>query len=104
MNDCCDSYLEEIEDCLDVIAFGLRSFRDSKTPLIERKVQRGLKIRMLTMYPDSQFLKQREKDEKVVDGHIRMSIIQLNEWINRYCSAGHMTNQKTFGQNGENKL
>ena len=81
MNDSADEYLLELEDSLDIIAFGLRSFRDSKTSEIQKKVQRGLKIRMLAIHPESSFLKQREKDEKQVEGSIKNSIIQLSDWI-----------------------
>jgi hypothetical protein len=81
MNDLCDSYLEDVEEVLDIIAFGLRSFRHSRKHLIEKKVRQGLKIRILTIHPDSIFLKQREQDEKVTPGYIRETIIQLYDWV-----------------------
>ena len=81
MNDSSDDHLPLIEDSLDIIAFGLRSFRDSKTHEIQNKVRRGLKIRMLTIHPDSPFLKQREIDEKQAEGAIKKSIILLFDWI-----------------------
>jgi hypothetical protein len=64
MNMSCDKNMQNLKDELDIIAFGLRSFRDSKGDEIKKKVEKGLKIRILTCDPKSPFLKQREKDEK----------------------------------------
>ena len=81
MNIECDIYLEDMRDVLHIIAFGLRSFRDSKKQLIETKVKKGLEIKILTMNPESDFLKQREKDEKKAEGSIKYEILQLQKWI-----------------------
>lgn len=59
---------------LDVCAFGLRSFRDMKAKEIQYACANGLKIRYLTISPNSIFLKQREKEENVIQGEIAHSI------------------------------
>jgi hypothetical protein len=82
MNDSSNEAVEILEENLDIIAFGLRSLRDSKGEVIKNKVKRGLKIRILTIHPNSDFLKQRERDELKAEGSIRQSIIQLFEWVN----------------------
>ncbi|MBV6443154.1 MAG: hypothetical protein EPGJADBJ_04883 [Saprospiraceae bacterium] len=81
MNLNCNLHLLEMEKELDIIAFGLRSFRDSQSDLLQKKVKNGLKIRVLTISPNSFFLKQREKDEKEIEGHMKNTIIQLAEWL-----------------------
>lgn len=59
---------------LDICAFGLRSFRDMKAKEIQYACANGLKIRYLTISPNSIFLKQREKEENVIQGEIAHSI------------------------------
>ena len=81
MNDSCDIATNAAENNLDIVAFGLRSFRDAKTDLISEKVKKGMKVRILTIHPDSEFLKQRERDEKKNEGDIRKTIIDLYEWV-----------------------
>ena len=93
MNISSNKHLEEIEASLDIVAFGLRSFRDNKSDLIANKVKKGLKIRILTINPNSIFLVQREKDEKDVRGHMRNTIIQLSKWIDWLNAQGVSENQ-----------
>lgn len=65
---------------LDGIAFGLKTFRSAHSEDIERGLLRGMRIRLLCMHPDSSFVKQREIEEKEVEGQISKSIIDLLEW------------------------
>lgn len=68
---------------LDLCAFGLKSFRDSRTRLIREKVKSGLQMRILAPFPESPFVKQRELDEHVVNGDIKKSIYDLTKWVKR---------------------
>jgi hypothetical protein len=61
MNESSNRYLSTIEKQMDIIALGMRSFRDAKGNLIKEKVKKGIYIRILTLNPDSQFVTQREK-------------------------------------------
>lgn len=81
MNRSTDIAFESLEKNLDIIAWGLKSFRDAKDKIVRDKVKRGLEIRFLTLHPDSEYVKQREKDEKEVPGQIRNTILNLQEWI-----------------------
>lgn len=81
MNRSTDEVLNQSENELDIIAFGLRSFRDAKTKIIKEKVKRGLKIRIITLDPSSEFVTQREKDEKEVSGQIGKTILDLIKWV-----------------------
>lgn len=65
------------------IAFGLKSLRDAKGKKFEEKVKNGLKIRILTMDPNSPFLVEREKAEGKQAGEIKLTILQLAEWIEK---------------------
>jgi len=68
---------------LDICAFGLKSFRDAKSYEVRQKVKDGLKLRILAPKPDSTFLAQRERDEKVSPGEIRKRIVDLAKWGKR---------------------
>ena len=63
MNVSCGNYMSRAKK-LDIIAFGLKSWRDSKKKTIEALLRKGCEIRILTMDPESMNLRQRELDEK----------------------------------------
>lgn len=69
------------ESC-DIIAFGLKNLRSNVGELIEKNVEKGLKIRILTLQPDSLFVKKRELQEGLI-GSIRDSILELLDWIQK---------------------
>lgn len=81
MNQSTDTAFKILENNLDIIAWGLKSFRDAKNKVVMEKVKRGLKIRIITPNPDSEYVKQREKDEKEVKGQIKQTIINLVQWL-----------------------
>ncbi|MCF0125652.1 MAG: hypothetical protein HUJ68_07855, partial [Clostridia bacterium] len=74
---------------LDIIGFGLKSFRDARNSSVINKVKNGLKIRILTINPDSSFVKQREKDEKEVPGSIKKTIQDLKKWVDKLKSVSN---------------
>lgn len=84
---------DNLSDNLDIIAFGLKSFRDAQSDSIKEKVKDGLKIRILTINPFSSFVKQRERDENEMTGSIKKTILDLEKW---------MTTLKGISNNKEN--
>lgn len=80
MNDPCDELLKRATKEVEMTGFGFRSLRDSQTDVIKRKLSEGVSFKILTLDPDSVFVGFREKDEKVPQGSIRDSIIQLQLW------------------------
>ena len=81
MNQYCNINVERNEKQLDIIAFGLKGFRHSKGELIKNKVAKGMRLRIITMDPDSKFLVEREKVEGCIEGEIKNTINQLIEWV-----------------------
>lgn len=81
MNEYVNIDLEWNKEKLDIIAFGLKGFRDSKGDLIVKKVKRGMRLRIITIHPESVFLEEREKAEKCVGGGIKSDIIQLDKFV-----------------------
>lgn len=66
---------------LDVIAFGLRSFRDSQSGQMKELVKSGLRLRILTLNPNSQFVTARTKSENLGAGHLKKEIKDLIKWV-----------------------
>lgn len=83
MNIDTDKALHAAKKTIDVIGFGLRSFRDEKNATTDKLLLKGINIRILTMHPESKFIQEREKEEKVGTGHIKNSIEQLIKWADQ---------------------
>lgn len=88
-----NTYLNIIEKEMNIIALGMRSFRDAKGSLIKEKVTKGVCIRILTLNPESPFVKQREKDENKVQDEIKKTILDLIDWVDEL---------KAIAPNGDN--
>lgn len=79
MNGSSDMYFEKAKS-VDIIAFGLKSWRDSQQDQIERLLANGGKVRIITMKPGCCAIKARERDEHAGDNSMSHSIEQLIEW------------------------
>ena len=66
---------------VDIVAFGLQSFRNKQSSLIEGYLKKGVNFRILTMDPKSDFVLQREREED--DTNIKNSIEKLVEWADK---------------------
>lgn len=73
---------------LDVIAFGLKTFRQNHTEKIKEALRNGATIRILTMDPESEFVRQREIEEDEPEGQIKSSIKSLVAWADELNSFG----------------
>lgn len=92
MNADTDGQLINTKETIDIVAFGLKSFRDRYNRDVQSIVNRGVNIRILSMNPsdDNSFLNQREKEEHETIGQIRNSIQDLVIWadeINRQAKS-----------------
>lgn len=72
--------LDSMSEGMDIIAFGMKNFLAAKGPLLEQKISQGCTIRILTLAPTSQYVTQREKEEKEPKGQIKKSIEDLIKW------------------------
>lgn len=72
---------------LDIIAFGLRHFREENrsTDMIVQKLKKGLHIRILSLNPDSIYVRGQQKIENNDD--IGKDIIELIKWVERISKA-----------------
>ncbi len=77
------AYQERAKERIDVIAFGLSSWRQSKEKLIDSMLAKGVKIRIITMDPDNEFLKMRDRAEEKTEGYTRDTIKQLKQFFDQ---------------------
>lgn len=75
--------LDNAVNQLDIIGYGMKSFRESRENVIRSQIQKGLKIRIITVDPNYDFLKQRDIDENKMEGSTAKSINQLNDWVKK---------------------
>lgn len=81
INSDCSLNMKKAKDHVDIIAFGLQSFRNTQSSEVEECLKKGVNFRILTMDPNSQFVTARENEED--DCNIKNSIEKLIEWANR---------------------
>ena len=77
----CENEMKGAKKQIDIIAFGLRSFRTAHTDKeVLNKLNRGTNYRILTMKPDSDFVLYRQIEEN--NKNIQDSINELVSWAN----------------------
>lgn len=89
MNTDCDAAMRESRYQIDVIGFGQKTFRTTETELVKELLDKGVNFRFITMEPDSDFLKERERAEKEPTGQIRNTIEQLVAWAEELNGMGY---------------
>ena len=67
---------------LDIAAYGLKSFRDARHAIVEERIKnKSLKIRILTLNPDSGIVNLIDQTEGSVSGATAGTIRDLIEWV-----------------------
>lgn len=82
-----DKRIEKMSRSLDVVAYGLKSFRESKGDLIKSKIASGVKVRILTVNPDAEILRHRDSAENKIEGSTANDIRNLVEWIKKISAS-----------------
>ena len=85
-----DPELDKAKYQVDVVAFGLSSFRDKNKERVETCLRNGVNFRILTMAPDSKKMKVREEEEN--NKNIKNSILQLVDWAKELNQKGYNGN------------
>jgi hypothetical protein len=80
MNAETNKLLEKAEE-LDIAAFGCKGLINYQGDVLKNRLRKGMKIRFLVPDKDSDFIKQREVDEKATLGEIKKTIEDLILWI-----------------------
>ena len=87
INSDCSAELKKAKYQVDIVAFGLQSFRNKQSREIESYLKKGINFRILAMNPNSEFVKAREVEED--DTNIKNSIEKLVVWANQLNSKKH---------------
>lgn len=88
MNHDCDISQSNAKQHIDIVGFGLSSWRQSCTDTLKEKLRAGVDIRILVPRPDTDIIKQRERDEDNIEGNISMNIHLLSEWVTELSQFG----------------
>lgn len=80
MNASSNEELAQASRFVDIIAFGLQSFRQAKGPLLVKKLHAGVTLRIITLAPDSQLCGLVDRRERQPTGHTRSTIEDLINW------------------------
>lgn len=83
MNADCDEFQDKAKEAIDVIGFGLSSWRDSSSEKIKELLKNGVKIRILAPNPEGSFVVQRAVDEGKEPSSIKYDIERLIELVRR---------------------
>lgn len=83
-----DPNLDKAHYCVDIVAFGLSSFRSKYSKKVETCLRKGVNFRILTMNPGSQYVSAREREEKEVEGNTKKSINDLIVWADNFNAKG----------------
>lgn len=76
---------------LDIIAFGLKSFREAREDRVRKLLEKGMTMRIITVNPNSSLLAFKDIDENKLEGSTQDSIKNLNEWCNKMNNSGKGT-------------
>jgi hypothetical protein len=93
MNISSNLVLDNCKKHLDIIAFGLKNFREAKNNVIDKLLDNGVDIRILTLCPESALVPYVDKRENLVAGATKKSIQDLNNWVtdkNKIRKKGHI--------------
>lgn len=66
---------------LEICAMGLKSFRDAQSETIKNRVKEGMRIKILTINPESNYTFAVDKTEEVNTGSTKESINSLIKWV-----------------------
>ncbi|HEJ9535260.1 TPA: hypothetical protein ACKRJT_003404 [Proteus mirabilis] len=73
--------LSQCKKNIEIIAFGLKSFRETKTVEIENLLTNGVSIKILTLTPNSKILNLVDQRENLIEGSTKKSIEDLISWV-----------------------
>lgn len=90
-----DPKLTTAKKHLDIVAFGLKSFRSGHKNEMIRCLQNGVDVRIITMSPESEFAKERAKEENETEDQIAHSVRDLVEWCKNVNREAKETSPKS---------
>ena len=80
---------------LEICAMGLKGFRDAQGELLESRIASGMKLRILTLSPQSDYLAKVDEEEGLAQGSTKATIESLLEWTNELKKKQQNENQSS---------
>lgn len=90
-----DPKLRKAKERLDIVAFGMKSFRSNHRKEMCECLTNGVNVRILTMNPDCDFVRQRAKEENEHEEQIRHGIKDLVKWCEEINTEVKKTSKKS---------
>lgn len=84
-----NEYQDNVKNQIDIIAMGLNSWVNARNDKITYALKHGVRIRIITVHPNNQYLSAVDKRENKMDGATKQSVISLAEFIARYESMSN---------------
>lgn len=81
MNNSSNISLSKCKEDIEIVAFGLKSFRETQSDEIERLLAKGVSLKIITANPESKFLEFVDLREDVLPGATKKSIEGLINWV-----------------------
>lgn len=81
MNASTNASLLQCKKNIEIIAFGLKSFRETKAVEIKSLLDKGVSVKILTLNPASKILNLVDQRENLVEGSTTKSIQDLSDWV-----------------------
>ncbi len=81
MNNSTNISLSKSKDTVEIVALGLKSFREAKSDEVEKLLEKGVIIKILTINPDSRILGFVDEREDLMIGATKKSIEGLVDWV-----------------------
>lgn len=94
MNAPINAALADCKKTIDIVAFGLRSFRETKNEEVDDLLSSGVKIRILTLDPDSKMAGFVDEREDALQGVTKQSIEDLIKWVGEKEKSGSIEIKK----------
>lgn len=81
MNTSTNISLSKCKDTVEIVAFGLKSFRETKSDEVEKLLGKGVSIKILTIDSDSKILDFVDEREELIAGSTKKAIESLTSWV-----------------------
>lgn len=94
MNQSSNLSLSMCKEEIEIVAFGLKSFREVQSDEIKRLLSKGISIKIIAPNPESELLKHVDNRENLVEGSTKKSIEDLTDWVANFKADSNKHNIK----------
>lgn len=96
MNTSSNLSLDGCKKNIDIVAFGLKNFREAKNDVVDSLLSDGVEIRIITLSPESNLTELVDARENLLVGSTSKSIQDLQDWVSAKKSRKNKINLRTY--------